>query len=147
MAPKQQKALINCDTAGAVELLPVINIANIAYEFHGSDPLIMMETIRSRFWTTGDKLPSEELPTMTIYQIEKATNDLGVEFWVELYGGVKYDSNSMLVIFRKKKPWDLGDVEKYVRQQIEQATATDGSVVRLSLKNYSVSICCHSDLT
>ncbi|XHG07343.1 hypothetical protein AWENTII_010495 [Aspergillus wentii] len=53
----------------------------------------------------------------------------------------------MLVIDRKKKPWDPKDVEKHVRQQIEDqsVTAVDGTVVPLPVKNYPVSICCHSD--
>lgn len=35
--------------------------------------------------------------------MEKAAIDLGIEFWAELYGDVKYDADGMLVIDRKKK--------------------------------------------
>ncbi|EYE98961.1 LamB/YcsF [Aspergillus ruber CBS 135680] len=79
--------------------------------------------------------------------MERAANDLGIEFWAELYGDVKYDSRGMLVIDRKKKPWDLGDAERHIRQQIEDSsvTAVDGTVVQLQLKNYPLSMCCHSD--
>ncbi|RHZ43964.1 LamB/YcsF family protein [Aspergillus thermomutatus] len=229
MAPIQQRALINCDMGEAygnwtcgpdLELLPMIDIANIACGFHGGDPLIMMETVRNckahnvrigahpglpdlqGFGRREMKLSPEELTAITIYQVgalqgfldregvplhhvkphgvlygmmcrdyevakavmlgvpngvpvfglagtqmEKAANDLGIEFWAELYGDVKYDSNGMLVIDRKKKPWNLTDVEKHVRQQVEEqsVTAVDGTVVQLPLKTYPVSICCHSD--
>jgi lactam utilization protein B len=79
--------------------------------------------------------------------MEKAANDLGIEFWAELYGDVKYSPQGSLVIDRKKKPWDLADVEKHVRQQVEEqaVTATDGSVIQLPLQDYPLSICCHSD--
>lgn len=36
-------------------------------------------------------------------QMEKAANDLGIEFWAELYGDVKYDREGALVIDRIKK--------------------------------------------
>ena len=79
--------------------------------------------------------------------MEKAALDLGIEFWAELYGDVKYDSRGMLVIDRKKKPWDLKDAEKHIRQQFEDSsvTAVDGTVVQFDLKNYPLSMCCHSD--
>jgi UPF0271 protein len=79
--------------------------------------------------------------------MEKAANDLGIEFQAEFYGDVKYDSKGMLVIDRKKKPWDTADVEKHVRQQLEEqsVTSVEGTVVPLPMKDYSVSICCHSD--
>ena len=35
--------------------------------------------------------------------MEKAANDLGLDFWAEMYGDVKYDQAGMLVIDRKKK--------------------------------------------
>jgi UPF0271 protein len=79
--------------------------------------------------------------------MEKAANDLGNEFQAEFYGDVKYDSEGMLVIDRKKKPWDTADVEKHVRQQLEEQSvmSVEGTVVPLPMKDYSVSICCHSD--
>ena len=45
------------------------------------------------------------------------------------------------------RPWKLEDVEKHVEQQLttESITAVDGSTVELPVKDYPVSICCHSD--
>ena len=47
----------------------------------------------------------------------------------------------------KFRPWKLEDVEKHVEQQLttESVTAVDGSNVHLPVKDYSISICCHSD--
>ncbi|KAL4970374.1 LamB/YcsF family protein [Aspergillus stella-maris] len=229
MAPITKKALVNCDMGEAygnwacgpdLELLPLIDIANIACGFHAGDPLIMQETVRNckahnilmgahpglpdiqGFGRREMKLSPEELTAITIYQVgalqafldregvplnhvkphgvlygmmcrdyevakavmqgipkgvpvfglpgtnmEKAANDLGIEFRAEFYGDVKYDSKGMLVIDRKKKPWDPADVEKHVRQQLEDqsVTSVDGTVVPLPIKDYQVSICCHSD--
>lgn len=39
--------------------------------------------------------------------MEKAANDLGIEFWAELYGDVKYDNKGALVIDRIKKYYHL----------------------------------------
>ena len=90
---------------------------------------------------------SKEIPVFGLAgtYMEQATNDL--EFWAEFYGDVKYDSRGMLIIDRKKKPWDPRDVEKHVRQQPEDmsVTAVDVSVVGMPVKNYPLSICCHSD--
>ena len=36
-------------------------------------------------------------------QMEAAAKDLGLEFWAEMYGDVKYSRDGMLVIDRKKK--------------------------------------------
>jgi lactam utilization protein B len=79
--------------------------------------------------------------------MEKAANDLGVPFWAEMYGDVKYSKDGMLVIDRKKKAWDLEDVRKHVSQQVysQTVTAVDGSVVELPVRDYPISICCHSD--
>lgn len=203
-----------------LELLPLIDIANIACGFHAGDPLIMLETVRNckahnilvgahpglpdiqGFGRREMKLSPDELTAITIYQVgalqgfsdregvrlnhvkphgvlygmmcrdyevakavmlgipkgipvfglpgtnmEKAANDLGIEFRAEFYGDVKYDSKGMLVIDRKKKPWNPADVEKHVRQQLEEqsVTSVDGTVVSLPIKDYDVSICCHSD--
>ena len=79
--------------------------------------------------------------------MEKAANDLGIPFWAEMYGDVKYSKDGMLVIDKKKKAWDLDDVRKHISQQLnsQSVTATDGSTVELPFKDYPVSICCHSD--
>lgn len=80
-------------------------------------------------------------------QMEKAANDLGIPFWAEFYGDVKFSKDGMLVIDRKKKPWKLEDVRKHVSEQLntQSVTATDGSTVQLPVKEYPISICCHSD--
>ena len=79
--------------------------------------------------------------------MEKAANDLGIPFWAEFYGDVKYNSDGMLVIDKKKKPWDLEDVRKHVSDQLntQSVTAVDGTTVQLPVKDYPISICCHSD--
>lgn len=79
--------------------------------------------------------------------MEAAAAELGVNFWAELYGDVKYNRDGMLVIDRKKAAWKLEDVERHVRQQVEEGrvTAVDGTVVELPLGTHPVSLCCHSD--
>ena len=79
--------------------------------------------------------------------MEKAAIDLGVPFWAEMYRDVKYSKEGMLVIDRKKKPWNVKDVRKHVTQQVNNQTVTaiDGSVVGLPVKDYPIPICCHSD--
>jgi lactam utilization protein B len=227
--PIKHKALINVDLGEAygnyscgpdLELLPMIDFANIACGFHASDPLVMMETVQrckehnikvgahpglpdiQGFGRREMKLTPEEHTSNIIYQVgalkgfldragmemhhvkphgklygmmcadyevaraviegiptgvpifglagtqmEKAANDLGVPFWAEMYGDVKYSNDGMLVIDRKKKAWELEDVRKHVSQQLETSsvTATDGSKVDFQFKDYPVSICCHSD--
>ena len=80
-------------------------------------------------------------------QMEIAANDLGLRFWAEMYGDVKYSNDGMLVIDRKKKAWKVEEVREHVSQQLnsQSVTATDGSVVQLPVKDYPISICCHSD--
>ncbi len=79
--------------------------------------------------------------------MEKAANDLGITFWAEFYGDVKYRSDGSLVIDRKKKPWDLEDVKKHVTSQLESRTvvSVDGKTVELPVKDYPITVCCHSD--
>jgi lactam utilization protein B len=79
--------------------------------------------------------------------MEKAANDLGIPFWAEFYGDVKYNSDGMLVIDRKKKPWKLEDVKTHVTSQLESKTvvAVDGQTVELPVKDYPITVCCHSD--
>ena len=228
-APIKHKAYLNVDLGEAygnyvcgpdLELLPMIDHANVACGFHAGDPLIMMETIQNckkhnikigahpglpdiqGFGRREMKLTTQELTAMTIYQVgalkafldreglplhhvkphgvlygmmcrdydtahavmsgipsdipifglagtqmEKAAKDVGLTFWAEFYGDVKYDKTGMLVIDRKKKAWELEDVRKHVREQLERktVTATDGSTVTLDVKDYPISLCCHSD--
>ena len=95
MGPIKQKALLNCDLGEAygnlkcgpdAELLPIIDIANVACGFHSGDPVIMQETVRQckehnvlvgahpglpdlqGFGRREMKLSPEELTAITIYQ-------------------------------------------------------------------------------
>lgn len=79
--------------------------------------------------------------------MEKAAADLDLPFVAELYADVKYDKDAMLVIDRKKKAWKKEDVRAHISQQLnsQSVTAVDGTVVKLPLKEYRISICCHSD--
>lgn len=45
------------------------------------------------------------------------------------------------------RPWKTEDVIKHVTQQLntESVTAVDGSTVHLPVKDYPISLCCHSD--
>ncbi|KAL8919967.1 MAG: hypothetical protein Q9208_006535 [Pyrenodesmia sp. 3 TL-2023] len=92
----QQKAFINVDLGEGYgnlkfgpdeELLPLIDIANIAYGFHAGDPQIMSHTVRickthsiligahrglpdlQGFGRRVMKLAPEELTAMTVYQV------------------------------------------------------------------------------
>ena len=79
--------------------------------------------------------------------MERAANELGLPFWAEMYGDVKYGPDAMLVIDRKKKRWELEDVRRHVSSQLEtqSVVATDGSTVQLPVKEYPITVCCHSD--
>ena len=79
--------------------------------------------------------------------MEQAAVELGLPFWTEFFGDVKYREDGSLVIDRKKKPWALEDVRAHVTQQLEDSsvTAVTGTVVPLPVKEYPISICCHSD--
>ncbi|KAJ5168792.1 uncharacterized protein N7482_004386, partial [Penicillium canariense] len=96
MGPIKHKALINVDLGEGFgnwtitsdeDLLPFIDHANIACGFHASDPLIMMETVRSckqhgvkigahpglpdlqGFGRREMKLSLDELTAITVYQV------------------------------------------------------------------------------
>ena len=181
----KHKALLNVDLGEGygnlkcgpdAELLPLIDIANVACGFHSGDPLIMQETVRQckaynvlvgahpglpdlqGFGRREMKLSLEELEAITVYQVgalkgfldkegmelnhvkphgvlygmmcrdfeiacavmkgipkgvpifglagtnmEKAAKEVGVDFWAELYGDVKYNTDGTLVIDRIKK--------------------------------------------
>ncbi|OAA60289.1 lactam utilization protein LamB [Niveomyces insectorum RCEF 264] len=79
--------------------------------------------------------------------METAAREAGLTFWAEYYGDVKYRADGTLIVDRKKKPWKLEDVKAHVRQQLFDGTVTadTGEVVNLIVKDYPVSICCHSD--
>ncbi|CAM1510803.1 Fc.00g083160.m01.CDS01 [Cosmosporella sp. VM-42] len=79
--------------------------------------------------------------------METTAVEAGLEFWAEYYGDVKYRADGTLIVDRKKKPWEMEDVQKHVRQQLEESkvTAVTGEVVDLPVKDYPITICCHSD--
>ncbi|EXJ89401.1 lactam utilization protein lamB [Capronia epimyces CBS 606.96] len=79
--------------------------------------------------------------------METAAREFGLDFWAEYYADVKYRADGTLIVDRKKQPWDLDDVRAHVRQQLENSTVTavTGETVELPVKEYPVSICCHSD--
>ncbi|ETS86630.1 Lactam utilization protein lamB [Pestalotiopsis fici W106-1] len=228
-ATTKHKVLLNVDMGEAygnwscgpdLEILPMIDIANIACGFHGGDPLIMAETVQAckkhnvkcgahpglpdlqGFGRREMKLSPEELTAITVYQVgslkgfldregiplhhvkphgalygmmcrdydvakavmlgipkgvpvlglagtnmEKAASDVGVPFWAEFYGDVKYTDTGHLILDRKKKPWKIEGVQAHVRQQLEHhsVTSVGGLTVELPVKGYPVSVCCHSD--
>ncbi|KAJ5481638.1 lactam utilization protein lamb [Penicillium sp. IBT 31633x] len=79
--------------------------------------------------------------------METAAHEAGLVFWAEFFADVKYTNEGTLFIDRKKLPWSLDDVKKHVSQQIQDSSVTsvDGKVVPFDLKDYPVTICCHSD--
>lgn len=97
-------------------------------------------------FTCADQRPMKVFGLAGTFQ-EQVAKEMGLEFVAEFYGDVKYKADASLVIDRKKKPWDVEDVRKHVRQQIESSTVTavTGETVTLPTGEYSVSVCCHSD--
>lgn len=79
--------------------------------------------------------------------MKKAANDVGVPVWAEFYGDVKYTNEGHLIFDRRKKPWKTEDVKAHVKQQLEEhsVTSVEGMTVELPVKDYHVSVCCHSD--
>ncbi|UNI18726.1 hypothetical protein JDV02_004981 [Purpureocillium takamizusanense] len=81
--------------------------------------------------------------------METAALEAGLEFWAEYYADVKYRADGSLVTGRRRDTWGMEDVRAHLRLQLErgQVTAVDtGEVVALpSVKDYPVSVCCHSD--
>ena len=53
----------------------------------------------------------------------------------------------LLTVGDFRRPWKLEDVEKHVTEQLttESVTAVDGTNVHLPVKDYPISVCCHSD--
>ena len=199
MGPIKHKALLNVDLGEGYgnlkcgpddEILPLIDIANVACGFHSGDPIIMQETVRQckahnvlvgahpglpdlqGFGRREMKLSPEELEAITVYQVgalkgfldkegvklnhvkphgvlygmmcrdfevacavmkgipkgvpvfglagtnmEKAAAEVGVDFWAEMYGDVKYSADGMLVIDRIKKWMSLTMKCSYVDER------------------------------
>lgn len=79
--------------------------------------------------------------------MEFAALEAGLDFWAEYYGDVKYRADRTLITDRKKAAWKADEVRAHVRQQVFESavTAEGGSVVPLPVRDYPVSVCCHSD--
>lgn len=79
--------------------------------------------------------------------METAAEEAGLEFWAEYFGDVNYNADGTLKIDRKKQPWKMEDVKKHVAKQIKESkvVAVTGEEVDLPVKDYPVTICCHSD--
>ncbi|KAH7129876.1 lactam utilization protein lamb [Dactylonectria estremocensis] len=79
--------------------------------------------------------------------METAAKEAGLDFWAEYFGDVKYRADGTLIVDRKKKPWQMEDVKAHVKQQLydSKVTAVTGEVVDLPIKDYPITICCHSD--
>lgn len=79
--------------------------------------------------------------------METAAKEAGLEFWAEYFGDVKYRADGTLIVDRKKKPWKIEDVKAHVKQQLydSKVTAVTGEIVEMPVKDYPITICCHSD--
>lgn len=79
--------------------------------------------------------------------METAAKEAGLEFWAEYFGDVKYRADGTLIVDRKKKPWKMEDVKAHVKQQLydSKVTAVTGEIVEMPVKDYPITICCHSD--
>ncbi|KAL6408287.1 lactam utilization protein lamB [Ilyonectria robusta] len=79
--------------------------------------------------------------------METAAKEADLEFWAEYFGDVKYRADGTLIVDRKKKPWKMEDVKAHVKQQLydSKVTAVTGEIVEMPVKDYPITICCHSD--
>lgn len=79
--------------------------------------------------------------------METAAKEADLEFWAEYFGDVKYRADGTLIVDRKKKPWKVEDVKAHVKQQLydSKVTAVTGEIVEMPVKDYPITICCHSD--
>lgn len=79
--------------------------------------------------------------------METAAREAGLQFWAEYFGDVKYRADGTLIVDRKKQPWKMEDVKAHIAMQLQESkvTAATGEVIDLPVKDYPVSICCHSD--
>ncbi|KAH7115896.1 hypothetical protein B0J11DRAFT_443811 [Dendryphion nanum] len=78
---------------------------------------------------------------------EEVAKELGLPFVAEIYGDVKYNNDKTLVIDRRKKPWHPDEAKRHIQTQVENAsvTAITGEELQLPIRDYHVSLCCHSD--
>ncbi|KAF9883372.1 hypothetical protein FE257_003539 [Aspergillus nanangensis] len=79
--------------------------------------------------------------------METAAKEAGLEFWAEYYGDVKYRVDGTLIVDRKKQPWEVEEVKRHVGRQLRESKvlAVTGEEVDLPVKEYPVTVCCHSD--
>ncbi|BCS21856.1 uncharacterized protein APUU_30081S [Aspergillus puulaauensis] len=79
--------------------------------------------------------------------MESTAQEAGLEFWAEYFGDVNYREDGTLIVDRKKKPWKTEDVRKHVSKQLYESrvVAVTGTEVDLPVKDFPISICCHSD--
>ena len=79
--------------------------------------------------------------------METAAEEAGLKFWAEYFGDVKYNDDGTLIIDREKKPWEPDEVKAHVHQQIydSQVTSVTGKVIDIPIKDYPITLCCHSD--
>ncbi|KAM0710269.1 hypothetical protein Q7P35_002631 [Cladosporium inversicolor] len=78
---------------------------------------------------------------------EQVAAELGLPFFAEAYGDVKYNKDGTLVIDRKKKSWTLDETKKHITTQLDNCSVTSvtGENVDLPFKDHPVTLCCHSD--
>lgn len=79
--------------------------------------------------------------------METAANEAGLEFHAEYFADVKYRADGTLIVDRKKKPWDMEDIKSHVSKQLKESrvVAITGEEVEMPVKDYPITICCHSD--
>ncbi|KAL9083144.1 MAG: hypothetical protein Q9159_005962 [Coniocarpon cinnabarinum] len=102
------------------------------------------------------RLSPEELTAITRYQVGALRAFLDAEgmqlHHCELitagrtYGDVKYNSDSTLMIDRKKKAWSNEECREHIYSQVEHSKVkVDGNDIDLPIQGKEVSLCCHSD--
>ncbi|KAF2478679.1 hypothetical protein BDY17DRAFT_56533 [Neohortaea acidophila] len=102
------------------------------------------ETCRAVYAAVPKGVPVFGLPG-TLH--EEVANEMGIPFFAELYGDVKYNNEGQLVIDRKKKPWTAEETKKHISSQVDDSsvTAVSGEELKIDTKDYPVTLCCHSD--
>ncbi|OQO08145.1 hypothetical protein B0A48_06939 [Cryoendolithus antarcticus] len=78
---------------------------------------------------------------------EQVAKEMGLKFFAEAYGDVKWSKDGLLVIDRVKKAWTTEDTKKHILSQLEKSsvTAVTGEEVELPFEGREVTLCCHSD--
>ncbi|KAK6442984.1 hypothetical protein LTR95_000697 [Oleoguttula sp. CCFEE 5521] len=78
---------------------------------------------------------------------EQVAKEMGINFFAEAYGDVKWSKDGLLVIDRVKKAWTTEDTKKHILSQLERSSvmAVTGEEVELPFEGREVTLCCHSD--